>query len=532
MCGIYSYIYDGVITSDKLKILKKNFNKIKHRGPDSTSSISLKKKNLSVFLGFHRLSIIGITKDSDRYLSDGNYYLICNGEIYNYKYLINKYSLKVKTDSDCEVILQLYINNKEIFPSLLEELDGVFSFILYDKKRNLLLSSRDRFGVRPLFYSKSKKYLEFSSEAKALSSNKAKPFPPGCLMTIKLKDKFNINILKWYKRGNAIHLNYISCKNIIKNLFIESVRKRLVSDRPIGFLVSGGLDSSLVASVANNLLGSTQTITTFSIGLPNSPDLIAARKVAKYLNSIHHEILISKEDILEAIPKVIYHNESYDITTTRASIPMYLISKYIKENTNIKVIFSGEGADELLGGYLYFHQAPDYFSFQNETIRLLDELYKYDVLRSDRTTSAWGLELRVPFLDASFVDFVTKIDPCYKMPISTKMEKLIMREAFEDFLPNEILYRQKEAFSDGVGYNSVKYLKDFAKEQHIDKPTEIQYGVYPKSEEALLYFNYFRKYYKNKINIYTEKYWMPKWNNNIDDPSATVLQNHMNNKFV
>ncbi len=351
-----------------------------------------------------------------------------------------------------------------------------------------------------------------------------------------------------------LNVPYSPAQNIVRELFTEAVRKRLVADRPIGFLVSGGLDSSLVASVAQRLLG--KRITTFSIGLPNSPDLLAARKVATYLNSDHHEVVITVNDILKALPDVIYHDESYDITTIRASIPMYLISKYIRANTDIKVIFSGEGADELLGGYLYFHKAPTPQAFQDETMRLMQDLYQYDVLRGDRTTSAWGLEIRVPFLDADFHSFVSNLDPAHKMPQDAhtiefaerfgyfsraaarrpkyKIEKAILRHAFAGYLPDEILHRQKEAFSDGVGYSSVAALKKLAAdtaEQRAGRCLElVPNTAHPVTEEAQLYYLLFREHYSDRPGLHTGYYWMPSWHGDVTDPSATVLESHDANK--
>ncbi|KKM03058.1 hypothetical protein LCGC14_1778200, partial [marine sediment metagenome] len=334
----------------------------------------------------------------------------------------------------------------------------------------------------------------------------------------------SISQSSWLKPGPHLNVPYNTAQSVIRELFTEAVRKRLVSDRPIGFLVSGGLDSSLVAAVAHRLLG--KQITTFSIGLPGSPDLLAARQVATHLQSDHHEVVISTDDILEALPKVVYHDETYDITTIRASIPMYLLSKYIAMHTNIKVIFSGEGADELLGGYLYFHKAPSYNALQNETLRLLQELYKYDVLRGDRTTAAWGLEIRVPFLDADFLSFVSNLDPSHKMPQRHTIEKAIVRDAFDGYLPDAVLYRQKEAFSDGVGYSSVVSLKNRAAENKQRCLDIIPNTASPVTDEAHLYYFLFREHYSDRPGLHTEYYWMPMWHKGVTDPSATVLETH------
>jgi asparagine synthase (glutamine-hydrolysing) len=530
MCGIFAYIQRQKVID--LQTVQQQFQKIKHRGPDYTSSKLLQKNGYEIFLGFHRLAIIDPAVRSNFLLEDQGVYLICNGEIYNYQYLVDKYSLQMTTGSDCEVILQLYHSQPNLWPNILHELDGVFAFVLYDHNQGRIFASRDRYGVRPMFIASTDSVLTFASEAKAISERTVKPFSPGLVKEV-LLDNLSLNYLPhsqyiWHRQGSYFHLDYSSAQVIVRELFTAAVKKRLMSDRPIGFLVSGGLDSSLVASVASRLLN--QQITTFSIGLPGSPDLIAARKVADYLKSDHHEIHLTLDQIVATVPDVVYQNESYDITTTRASIPMYLLAKWIRTNTDIKVIFSGEGADELLGGYLYFWKAPGYKEFQKESQRLITDLYKYDVLRGDRTTAAWGLELRVPFLDADFVNFVLNLDPAHKMPATHDIEKALMREAFRGYLPDEILFRQKEAFSDGVGYNSVGALKQAADiwaagvthpQVWLDESPE------PTTNEGFMYLHYFLQHYVSQPDLRINYYWMPKWQHDVTDPSATVLSEHL-----
>ena len=516
MCGIFS----------KFAIVPNNVPEIKnnlvHRGPDSCISIDLQQH----LLVFHRLAIIDPSEKSNVILNSQGVYLLCNGEIYNYRSLIHKYNLNSEPGSDCRVILELYHLFKE--PSLfVNELDGVFSFIIYDKPNNLIFTGRDRYGVRPLFkcYQKNiSDHIFFSSEAKMfpnLENYVMSPVIPGTIEKWLIQDTIQLLDTKIWFNFNIVHshLDYSTTISFIKQYFTEAVRKRLMSDRPIGFLLSGGLDSSLVASVASRLLSN--RITTFSIGLKDSPDLKAARKVATFLDSNHHEIVITEKDIIDSIDKVVYHTETFDTTTIRASIPMFLLSKYISQNTEIKVIFSGEGADELFGGYLYFKKAPSLLEFQKETERLISELYLYDVLRGDRTTAAWGLELRVPFLDADFSRFVLEIDPLFKM---TRLEKKVLRDSFHGYLPDEILMRQKEAFSDGVGTGSVKALKDYAQQmvgETISERLEIE--SFDRTPEQELYFNIFQKYYGNMKGIQIPRYWMPRWCKNVTDPSATVL---------
>lgn len=532
MCGIFCYIEKGNISKTDRDCICNKFSLLQHRGPDHTSQIFLKKFGFTIFLGFHRLAIIDPTPESNRILQDEGIYMICNGEIYNYKYLIKKHSLITITGSDCEVILQLYKKYPNTFYEYIQELDGVFAFVIFDSNLGKILVSRDRVGVRPLFKAVSNTdstvltpSLCFTSEGKASYLNTVTPYKPGILATISLQE-WKFNFCEWVPKTSVINADYTVCKEIIQKLLIHSVEKRLISDRPIGFLVSGGLDSSLVAAIASKLLG--KQINTFSIGLQSSPDLLAAAKVANFLNSNHTEIIITENDILRSIPKVIYYNESYDTTTTRASIPMYLLLEYISKNTDIKVIFSGEGADELFGGYLYFHNAPSHSHFQKETFRLLDNLYKYDLIRGDRMAAACGLEVRVPFLDADLLTFVKGMDPCHKMPHIHTIEKAIIRRAFDEYLPDDILYRQKEAFSDGVGYNSVKFLKDHAdtfEERATTPPTTANVAI-PTTNEEQLYYYFFCNHYVNKKGLFTEKYWLPLWCGDTIDPSATVLNVH------
>lgn len=533
MCGIFCYIKKGGISKAEAEAIYSKFSLIKHRGPDHTSWICLNSKwNFTVILGFHRLAIIDPSPQTNCILKDSGVYLVCNGEIFNYKYLKTKYSLSTITGSDCEVILQLYRKFPNTFYEKMEELDGDFAFVIFDENTGKILASRDRVGVRPLFkaVSSGSQFPElcFTSEGKASPLNTVSPYKPGILTTILLPE-WRFHFYNWIPLPAVINSDYTVCKDIVKELLENAVRKRLIADRPIGFLVSGGLDSSLVAAIANKLLG--VQINTFSIGLPGSPDLLAAAKVATFLNSNHTEIIITKNDLLQAIPKVIYFNESYDTTTTRASIPMYLLLEYISKNTDIKVIFSGEGADELFGGYLYFHKAPSYTNFQKETFRLLDNLYKYDLIRGDRTAGACGLELRVPFLDADLLTFVKGMDPCHKMPHYHTIEKAIVRRAFDGYLPDSILYRQKEAFSDGVGYNSVEFLKQHAAtfEDRAPPPPVTMNLAIPRTAEEQLYYYLFHSHYSNKMGLYTEAYWLPLWCGAVTDPSATVLDIHSNN---
>lgn len=519
MCGIFAYLTQGDLPSD----INDYFAKLQPRGPDHTSSFTLTRDGTSVFLGFQRLAITGVDKVSNPLLHQDDVYLACNGEIYNYQYLIKKYRLEPKTHSDCEVILQLYLKHtRDEFQEIIKELDGVFAFVIYDHRSGEFIACRDRYGVRPLFSGFTETTACFASEGKAIPHD-CQPFSPGFVGYMSIGSH---NIVKHDWTPSVPHLNtpYSTCSAMITNLLETAVQKRLHADRPIGFLVSGGLDSSLVAAIAAKQLK--QKIVTFSIGLEGSPDLLAARVVAEFLNSDHHEVIITPDDIIEAVPDVVYCLESYDTTTVRASIPMYLIAKYISEKTDIKVIFSGEGADEVFGGYLYFHNAPDHQQFHLETERLQRELHRKDVCRSDRMISRWGLELRVPFLDADFTSCVRGMDPVHKMPNENRMEKAILRSAFEGYLPGSILFRQKEAFSDGVGYNSVATLKKYAEEFAAPEVDYSGLRAVPKTAEERYYYHLYSRWYSEQPGLLIEHYWLPKWSGNVTDPSATVLDVH------
>ena len=344
-----------------------------------------------------------------------------------------------------------------------------------------------------------------------------KPFPPGHYY-VKMENQEG-KFYKYIKSKvpyNMVYNSYSKC--VIKGLLESAVNKRLSSERPIGFFLSGGLDSSLIAGIGNKLLG--KKVTTFSIGTDgNSPDLMYARKVASYLNTDHHEIIFKVEEGIKALKEVIYHLESYDCTTIRASVPMYLMSKYVKENTDIKVILSGEGADELFGGYLYLHNAPDEESFYEETQLLLKNISNYDVLRADRCTSGNGLELRVPFLDKDLVDYVNNVDPKYK---KTKIEKLILREAFDDgMIPKEVLYRQKNGMSDAVGYSWVDFMRKYCNDNISEWNPEKYTMNKPVGKEEYVYREIYTQFF-GKTEFLTH-IWRPKYTS-ILDPSATLLK--------
>lgn len=529
MCGIFGIIGEEYILNN-LSQIQDALSLIVHRGPDSTAMEVIGNDN--VLFGFHRLAIMDPSNNGNQPLNLNGYNLICNGEIYNYKKIIEEEGFEVKTGSDCEVILHLY--KKYGIDATIRRLDGVFAFALYDSHKKLLYLGRDPIGVRPLFYVISDGNIGFCSEIKSLQSlynnEEIKIFQPGTYMEI--DENKNAEITRYYDYDYSKIINNTE-EEVMKNikiLFAKSVNKRLMSDRPLGCLVSGGLDSSLVASIASHL--GNDKLETFSIGIADSPDLRYADKVSNYLGTKHHKIEMDIEDFINVVPDVIRSIESYDITTVRASVPNYLLAQYINRETNIKVILSGEGADEILGGYLYFHNAPDRESFQNETERRVKLLHQYDVLRSDRATAAHGLEVRVPFLDKEFINYILSLDSKYKVnydEYGMRIEKYILRKSFEgNYLPDDILWRQKDAFSDAVGYNWVTSIKEHANNEISDEEFANRDELYPHNtpdtKEAYYYRKIFEEYYPGRANLISE-IWRPLWSD-TNEPSATQLNIH------
>ena len=584
MCGIFSYLHKFNIYTKSLEFREKilnEFNKIQHRGPDNSTTININDK---LIFGFHRLSIVDKSLLGNQpfvlNLDDKKIYLICNGEIYNHKELKLKYNLNTISNSDCEVVLHLYklftknienesskINSKDFIQNVIfkivNELDGVFAFQIFDERNNMLSIARDPIGVRSLYYGYTNNSICFSSELKAINnlSNHVDFFPPGSLIS------FDINDVHYYLKKNFLSLvqryyyyNYKTnehpsnifesnsdlekyvkfCKLKIKNLLTNAVDKRIMSDRPIGCLLSGGLDSSLIAALlAKKLKSQGKKLHTFSIGFKNATDLINARLVAEHIDSVHHEVVVTEKEMISKLEDVIYKIESWDTTTVRASTPMVLLCEYIKKNTDITVIYSGEGSDEASGSYMYFHNAPSNEEFHYETCRLVKDLQYFDVLRSDKSVSSAGLEVRVPFLDKEFLDFYMSIDPELKKPKNKYMyniEKQLLRESFENdnLLPDKILWRVKEAFSDGCStkekswYQIIQSFTNSTFNNLNQEEINKNYDRYkdhhpPKFLESLYYRNVFEEYYPNRSSI-IPYYWVPKWCGDIDEPSARVLE--------
>lgn len=510
----------------ELSVFDESLKKIENRGPDQVDCYDMFDKQW----GFNRLAIMDLSPKGMQPFMYDDCILVCNGEIYNYPMLkkkLNNYSFK--SQSDCEVLIPLY--KKYGIEIMTKYLDGEFAFVLYDNQTKVTMAARDPMGIRPMFYGYSKKEHKicFASCAKALIHlcDDIMPFPPGHYY---LDGQFICyNDLGDVKSFHDDDLETIAFK--LRTKLEKAVEKRLQSDAPVGFLLSGGLDSSLVCAIASRL--NDKPIRTFAIGMNKDPiDLKYAKEVADYLGTDHTEVIMSKDDILLSLRKVIYELETWDITTIRASLGMYLLCQYIHENTDLKVILTGEVSDEIFG-YKYTDFAPTPEEFQKESQKRIRELYMYDVLRADRCISSNTLEGRVPFADSDFVSYAMSIDPAKKMNIYNK-GKYLLRHAFEGkgYLPDDILFREKAAFSDAVGHSMVDYLKEYAESLYTDddvvKAKEKYSYCPPFTKESLLYRDIFEEFYPGQAK-WIKDFWMPnkEWENcNVDDPSARVLKNY------
>ncbi|MGB5361920.1 MAG: asparagine synthase B [Aureibaculum sp.] len=476
MCGIVC-AFDLKQKSDELRpqVLEMS-KKVRHRGPDWSGIYSDDK----AILAHERLAIVDPASGKQPLFSeDKKLILAANGEIYNHRELRKQFKNKYKfqTESDCEVILALY---KEKGVHFIDEMNGIFGFAIYDVDNDEYFIARDHMGIIPLYIGWDQNGTFYvASELKALEGvcSKIELFPPGHYLSSK-----DGKYVKWYKRDwvdyDAVKDNETSIQ-AIKKALEDAVHRQLMSDVPYGVLLSGGLDSSITSAIAKKYaqkrIESDDTteawwpqLHSFSVGLEGSPDLAAAKKVAEHIGTIHHEIKFTIQEGLDAIKDVIYNLETYDITTIRASTPMYLMARVIK-SMGIKMVLSGEGADELFGGYLYFHKAPNAKEFHEETVRKLDKLHMYDCLRANKSLAAWGIEGRVPFLDKEFMDVAMRINPQDKMINGERMEKWVLRKAFEEMLPQSVAWRQKEQFSDGVGYSWIDTLKEVVGKEVSDE---------------------------------------------------------------
>lgn len=509
MCGIIG-AFDLKDSSEKLRpqILEMS-KRIRHRGPDWSGIFTSGK----AILAHERLAIVDPKSGSQPlYSPDGQIVLAVNGEIYNHKELrATLPDYEFSTNSDSEVVLALY---QAKGPSFIEDLNGIFAFALYDASKDIFLVARDHMGIIPLYYGTDDQGQFFvSSELKSLEGfcTQMDQFPPGHY----LYSADGLTPQRWYQRDWDAYDTVKDADTDIDKLrtaLEDAVHRQLMSDVPYGVLLSGGLDSSVIAAITKKFASKRiesgdqeeawyPQLHSFAVGLKGAPDLIAAQRAADHIGTIHHEINFTIQEGLDAIRDVIYHLETYDVTTIRASTPMYLLARVIK-SMGIKMVLSGEGSDELFGGYLYFHKAPNAQEFHEETVRKLKKLYLYDCLRANKSLAAWGVEGRVPFLDKEFIDVAMTINPKDKMIKDGRMEKWVVRKAFEDYLPESIAWRQKEQFSDGVGYSWIDTLKAQAEEKVSDTEFATAADRFPvntpKNKEEFLYRTIFESHFPSE----------------------------------
>jgi asparagine synthase (glutamine-hydrolysing) len=528
--------------------------KVRHRGPDWSGIYSSE----NAILAHERLAIVDPTSGKQPILSeDGLKVIAVNGEIYNHQNLKDSFATdyNFRTESDCEVILALY-EKKGI--DFLNDLNGIFAFALYDSSNDKYIIARDHMGIIPLYMGWDKDDIFYvSSELKSLEGvcDKIELFPPGHYL-----ESTSTDIKKWYNPKWVSYDHVKDSKTSIKAIhdsLSAAVKRQLMSDVPYGVLLSGGLDSSITSALAKKFASKRiesndkqdawwPQLHSFSVGLEDAPDLKAARIVADHIGTIHHEINFTVQEGIDAIRDVIYHLETYDITTIRASTPMYLIARAIK-SLGIKMVLSGEGADELFGGYLYFHKAPNAKEFHEETVRKLDKLHQYDCLRANKSLAAWGIEGRVPFLDKEFIDVAMNINPEDKMIKNGRIEKWVLREAFKDYLPESVLWRQKEQFSDGVGYSWIDSLKDLVSKEVSDHDLENASKIFsintPRNKEEYYYRSIFSDHFssdaaaKSVPSVPSVACSTPQaleWDEafkNMNDPSGRSISNIHNKSY-
>ncbi len=516
MCGIFLYYGN--------KNVEEYFELIKNRGPDNTQKLIIPRGNKNLFFGFHRLSINDTSDKGNQPFEIDDLVLICNGEIYNYKELKKEFSLETHSDSDCEIILHLYKYFDYNIEKVLELLDGVYAFVIYDKITQKITIGRDRFGVRSLYFgTDTKGNFGVASEMKSISFLKnVRQFSPGSYMEIhenNVKCEYKMKI-----KEEIEDLDY----NKIYELLTNAVYKRVSGLKDVGCLLSGGLDSSIVAFLASKFI---PNLKTFSIGFENSPDLIEAKKVAEYIKSDHHEVIITPEEALQEIPNVIKTLETYDTTTIRAGTPMFLLCKYIKKKyPELKVILSGEGADEVFGGYKYLSYRKKLSCLDKELKSLINNIHFFDGLRADKCISQNSLEARLPFLDYKFVSYINSIPIKYKdSKFDGKnifIEKQILRETFKTLIKCDVINRKKEAFSDGISVSSNSWHTIIKKHMETIELKNIYYSFNtPDTHESQWYREIFESYYPNKGKT-IHYYWKQKWTFDgslLLDPSAREL---------
>ncbi|TVZ17020.1 asparagine synthase B [Maribacter sp. MAR_2009_72] len=548
MCGIVC-AFDVKESTEVLRPqLLEMSKKIRHRGPDWSGIYADDK----AILAHERLAIVDPASGKQPLLSpNGKLILAANGEIYNHRELRKQFegTYDFKTESDCEVILALY---QEKGVDFIDEMNGIFGFTIYDAEKDEYFVARDHMGIIPLYMGWDKNGTFYvASELKALEGTctKIELFPPGHYL-----HSSDGELKRWYKRDwmeyDAVKENETSIQKI-KEALEAAVHRQLMSDVPYGVLLSGGLDSSVTSAIAKKYAqkrvesGDTTDawypqLHSFSVGLEGSPDLAAAQKVADHIGTVHHEIKFTIQEGLDAIKDVVYNLETYDITTIRASTPMYLMARVIK-SMGIKMVLSGEGADELFGGYLYFHKAPNAQEFHEETVRKLSKLHMYDCLRANKSLASWGIEGRVPFLDKEFMDVAMRINPQDKMINGERMEKWVVRKAFEDMLPESVAWRQKEQFSDGVGYNWIDTLKEVVNQEVSDEQlanAKFRFPLQtPTSKEEFYYRSIFEEHFPSdaaalcvpqEASVACSTQIALEWDEafkNMNDPSGRAVAN-------
>lgn len=504
MCGIWASIGNTSEIIDQKSLIR--------RGPDSSTVVA----ENDVQLVFHRLAINGLTKESNQPFKVGDTYIMCNGELYNYKQVAQDQDIHLTPDgSDCEILCHLFEKFWNTPQKIFQIIQGEFAIVavrVSPDGTKSVIAGRDPYGVRPLYWSLQQDHVTFSSLLSGIQGQ-GHHFPPGNFV------QFTMNSINQYVMYPVPQVYYTlgttdSSAEVVVRTLVNAVESRLMCERSsIGFLLSGGLDSSLIVGIATKILGIKRP-KTFSIGMKGSVDLIFAKKVSEYLDTDHTEVTFTQEEAIAVIPEVIKCLETYDITTIRASIGSFLLAKWISENTDIKVLLNGDGSDEVACGYLYNYYAPSALDAHADALRLLKEIHMYDGLRVDRTISHHGIEARVPFLDPLYVEAYLSIPVALRVPSESQMEKQFLRDAFRSsgVLPHEVLYRRKEAFSDGVSSSGTKEMSMI---DHIKEFT--------KGKESEFYKKIFMESFPNNLHI-IPRYWMPKWTSETNDPSARTLK--------
>ena len=526
MCGIWAVIGRRALSPEAEACAKA----LEGRGPEGSAYTHIQNATL----GFTRLAINGLTPSGMQPMTHEQVSWATNGEIYNWKELQQRHQLAHNSESDCSILGALWAKFRTDPTAFFRSLDGVFALIIIDEQTGLTTVGRDPYGIRPLFYVEVGETIWFASEMKALmhicDDNLIQHVKPGTYMQINTNEGglplvTQYHTVPWVK--NPTLADPVVAGRALKDALQQAVKKRLLTERPIAALLSGGIDSSLIAALVQKELKEMgkPPLETYTIGFEGSSDLRFAREVAVHIGSKHTEILMTPQQFFDAIPKVIHDIESYDITTVRASVGNWLVSREISRLSNAKVLFNGDGSDEVFGSYLYFFRAPDDESFEAEINRLLEDIHKYDVLRSDRSISSHGLEPRTPFLDKQFVAVARSIPTELLRPVlGSRPEKWLLRQAFHDgLLPLSVLFRQKEAFSDGVSGAKPWYQEIQERVDLLDARPQIYTHLCPQTPEAQYYRTIFDSYYHEEGACCLSYFWMPKWSGETKDPSARTL---------